>query len=244
MLKVENLVVRYGMIEAIKGISFDVQDGQIVTLIGANGAGKTTSLKMITGALKPTEGTIKLNGIDIRKDHLEAKKQFGYVSDSPDHFLRLKGIEYVNLMADIYDDPGDGRADRIKTFAERLGIYDALDSTILSYSHGMRQKIMLIGALVHNPSIWILDEPMLGLDPQSAYELKQMMKEHVANGNSVLFSTHVLEVAEKLCDEVLIIKKGQMQFTGSVDALKEKYASDDLEEIFLKLNGIDNEEDS
>ena len=244
MVEVTNLTKKFGEKVVVDNTTWTAKDGHITGFIGHNGAGKTTSLKMITGALKPTEGTIKLNGIDIRKDHLEAKKQFGYVSDSPDHFLRLKGIEYVNLMADIYDDPGDGRADRIKTFAERLGIYDALDSTILSYSHGMRQKIMLIGALVHDPSIWILDEPMLGLDPQSAYELKQMMKEHVAKGNSVLFSTHVLEVAEKLCDEVLIIKKGQMQFTGSVDALKEKYASDDLEEIFLKLNGIDHEEDS
>ena len=194
---------------------------------------------MLTGALKPTEGTVKLNGIDITKNHIEAKKQFGYVSDSPDHFLRLKGIEYVNLMADIYEVESEGRAEKIKEISNRLGIFDALDNTILSYSHGMRQKIMLIGALIHEPKIWILDEPMLGLDPQSAYELKQMMKEHVAKGNSVIFSTHVLEVAEKLCDEVLIIKKGEMQFSGSVDELKEKFESDDLEEIFLRLNGIE-----
>lgn len=239
MVEVTNLTKSFGEKTVVNNTTWTAKDGHITGFIGHNGAGKTTTLKMITGALKPTEGTIKLNGLDIRKEHIEAKKQFGYVSDTPDHFLRLKGIEYANLMADIYEVPTEGRAEKIKELSTRLGIYDALDNTILSYSHGMRQKIMLIGALVHEPSIWILDEPMLGLDPQSAYELKQMMKEHVAKGNSVLFSTHVLEVADKLCDEVLIIKKGEMQFVGGVDALKEKYESDDLEEIFLRLNGIE-----
>ncbi len=238
MVEVTNLTKKFGEKVVVNNTSWTAKDGNITGFIGHNGAGKTTTLKMLTGALKPTEGTILLNGIDIRKNHLEAKKQFGYVSDSPDHFLRLKGIEYVNLMADIYEMPSEGRTEKIKELSERLGIYDALDNTILSYSHGMRQKIMVIGALIHEPSIWLLDEPLLGLDPQSAYELKQMMKEHVAKGNSVIFSTHVLEVAEKLCDEVLIIKKGEMQFSGNVDDLKAKYESDDLEEIFLRLNGI------
>lgn len=238
MVEVTNLTKRFKEKVVVDDISWVASDGKITGFIGHNGAGKTTTLKMLTGALKPTEGTVKLNGIDITKDHLEAKKQFGYVSDSPDHFLRLKGIEYINLMADIYEVPSDGRDSKIKELATRLGMFDVLDSTILSYSHGMRQKIMLMGALIHEPSIWILDEPLLGLDPQSAYELKQMMKEQAKKGKSVIFSTHVLEVAEKLCDEVLIIKKGKMQFTGSVDELKEKYNSEDLEEIFLKLNGI------
>ncbi len=241
MIEVSNLTKRFGEKTVVNNISWTAKDGNITGFMGHNGAGKTTTLKMITGALKPTEGTVKLNGIDITKDHLEAKKQFGYVSDSPDHFLRLKGIEYINLMADIYEVPTEGRAEKIKDYTKRLGIYDAIDSTILSYSHGMRQKIMLVGALIHEPSIWLLDEPMLGLDPQSAYELKQMMKEHVKKGHSVLFSTHVLEVADKLCDEVLIIRKGEMQFTGSLDELKAKYPGDDLEKIFLKLNGIEDE---
>jgi len=239
LIEVTNVTKKFGNEKiAVNDISWIAKDGCITGFIGHNGAGKTTTLKMITGALKPTSGSIKLNGIDITQDPLNAKKQFGFVSDSPDHFLRLKGIEFVNLMADIYDTPTDGRKELIKDIATRLGIYDALGGEILSYSHGMRQKIMIVGTLIHNPSIWILDEPMLGLDPQSAYELKKMMKEHVANGNSVLFSTHVLEVADKLCDDVLLIKKGEMQFAGNVAELKEKYHSDDLEKIFLQLNDI------
>ena len=143
MIEVSNLTKRFGEKTVVNNISWTAKDGNITGFMGHNGAGKTTTLKMITGALKPTEGTVKLNGIDITKDHLEAKKQFGYVSDSPDHFLRLKGIEYINLMADIYEVPTEGRAEKIKDYTKRLGIYDAIDSTILSYSHGMRQKIML-----------------------------------------------------------------------------------------------------
>ena len=239
MVEVTNLTKSFGEKIVVNDTTWTAKDGHITGFIGHNGAGKTTTLKMLTGALKPTKGTVKLNGIDITKNHLEAKKQFGYVSDSPDHFLRLKGIEYINLMADIYEVPTEKRAEKIKDISTRLGIYDALDNTILSYSHGMRQKVMIIGALIHEPSIWILDEPLLGLDPQSSYELKQMMKEHVSKGNSVIFSTHILEVADKLCDEVLIIKKGVMQFAGSVEELKTKYKSDDLEKIFLSLNGIE-----
>ena len=239
MVEVTNLTKSFGEKIVVNDTTWTAKDGHITGFIGHNGAGKTTTLKMLTGALKPTKGTVKLNGIDITKNHLEAKKQFGYVSDSPDHFLRLKGIEYINLMADIYEVPTEERVEKIKTISTRLGIYDALDNTILSYSHGMRQKVMIIGALIHEPSIWILDEPLLGLDPQSSYELKQMMKEHVSKGNSVIFSTHILEVADKLCDEVLIIKKGEMQFAGGVEELKAKYGSDDLEKIFLNLNGIE-----
>ena len=241
MIEATNLTKKFGDKTVVDHTTWTAQDGHITGFIGHNGAGKTTTLKMLTGALKPTEGTVKLNGIDIIENHIEAKKQFGYVSDSPDHFLRLKGIEYVNLMADIYEVPAEGRADSIRTMATRLGIYDSLDNIILSYSHGMRQKIMLMGALIHEPSIWILDEPLLGLDPQSSYELKQMMKEHVNKGNSVIFSTHILEVADKLCDEILVIKEGKMQFAGNLDELKDKYESDDLEEIFLRLNGIKDE---
>ena len=239
MVEVTHLTKVFGKDKKIiDDISWTARDGCITGFIGHNGAGKTTTLKMVTGAMKPTSGTITLNGIDITKDPLNAKKQFGFVSDSPDHFLRLKGIEYVNLMADIYDVPTENRKKKIEEITGRLGILDALNNLILTYSHGMRQKIMLTGALIHEPSVWILDEPMLGLDPQSAYELKKMMKEHAAKGNSVIFSTHVLEVAEKLCDDVLIIKKGVMQFTGDLDTLKQKYGSEDLEQIFLELNGL------
>ena len=220
----------------VKDISFTAKDGAITGFIGHNGAGKSTTIKAITGVISPTEGTILINGIDIARDALNAKRQFGYVSDSPDHFLRLSGMEYLDFMADIYDAPAEGRAQFIEDYAKRFGIYDALNNKILSYSHGMRQKIMIMGALIHDPSVWILDEPLTGLDPQSAFELKKMMREHVEKGNSVFFSTHVLEVAEKLCDEICIIKNGELLYNGTLDELKSTYKSQaSLENIFLEL---------
>ena len=237
MIEIKNLTKRFGDSLVVDDLSFTVEDGSITGFIGPNGSGKTTTLKMVTGVLTPTEGTVLLNGIDIARHSIEAKRQFGFVSDSPDHFLRLTGLEYVNFMADMYDVPSEGRGRIIQDYAERFDIAQALNTKILAYSHGMRQKIMIIGCLIHNPSIWILDEPMLGLDPQSAFELKKMMKEHIQNGNSVLFSTHILEVAEKLCDKVVIIKKGKLKYTGSVENLCAQNEGCSLEEIFLKLTG-------
>ena len=236
MILVENFSKKYGDKTVVNDISFTARDGAITGFIGHNGAGKSTTIKAITGVIKPTAGTIRINGIDIAKNALEAKRQFGYVSDSPDHFLRLTGLEYLNFMADIYDAPAEGRAEFIEDYAKRFGIYDSLSGSILSYSHGMRQKIMIMGALIHNPSVWILDEPLTGLDPQSAFELKKMMREHVEKGNSVFFSTHVLEVAEKLCDEICIIKNGEILFSGTLEELKATHKSQaSLENIFLEL---------
>ncbi len=220
----------------MKNISFTAKDGAITGFIGHNGAGKSTTIKAITGVIRPSEGTITINGTDIVKDGKKAKSQFGYVSDSPDHFLRLTGLEYINFMADIYDTPAGERTEFIETYAKRFGIYDALNNQILSYSHGMRQKVMILGALVHDPSVWILDEPLTGLDPQSAFELKNMMREHAGKGKTVFFSTHVLEVAEKLCDEICIIKEGELLFSGTMDELRATHkASASLENIFLEL---------
>ncbi|MBQ6322161.1 MAG: ABC transporter ATP-binding protein [Lachnospiraceae bacterium] len=236
MICVQNFTKRYGDHEAVKHISFTAKDGAITGFIGHNGAGKSTTIKAITGVIRPTEGTITINGIDVVKDAVKAKYQFGYVSDSPDHFLRLTGIEYLHFMADIYDTPIEGRGEFIETYAKRFGILDSLGSQILSYSHGMRQKVMIMGALIHDPSVWILDEPMTGLDPQSAFELKKMMREHAQRGKSVFFSTHVLEVAEKLCDEICIIKSGELLYTGTLDDLKATHKSQaSLENIFLEL---------
>ena len=238
MIEIRDLTKTYGQYNAVNHTTWTAPDGAITGFIGPNGAGKTTTLKMITGVEQPTSGSILVNGKDITKDPMAVKKSFAYVSDSPDHFLRLKGIEYLNFMADIYDMPAEGRADNIADMAKRFGMTAALKSPILSYSHGMRQKIMVMGALIHHPSVWILDEPMLGLDPQSAFELKQLMREHVQAGNSVLFSTHVLEVAEKLCDQVVIIRKGEIRFAGVLDDLIAQYpAGTTLEEIFLHLTG-------
>ena len=236
MICVQNFSKRYGDRDVVKNISFTAKDGAITGFIGHNGAGKSTTIKAITGVISPTAGSIMINGIDVVKDPLKAKSQFGYVSDSPDHFLRLKGIEYLNFMADVYDTPADGRAEFIETYGKRFGIYDSLNSQILSFSHGMRQKIMIMGALIHDPSVWILDEPLTGLDPQSAFELKKMMREHAEKGKSVFFSTHVLEVAEKLCDEICIIKNGELLYTGTLDDLKATHKSQaSLENIFLEL---------
>ena len=241
LISVQNYTKKYGDKTVVNDISFTAKDGAITGFIGHNGAGKSTTIKAITGVIRPTSGSITINGIDIQKDGKKAKSQFGYVSDSPDHFLRLNGIEYLNFMADIYDTPLEGRSAFIEDYAKRFGIYDSLNSTILSYSHGMRQKIMIMGALIHNPSVWILDEPLTGLDPQSAFELKQMMRELVQKGNSVFFSTHVLEVAEKLCDEICIIKKGELLYCGTLDELRDTHKSNaSLENIFLELTETKN----
>lgn len=235
MISIENVSKVYGETKkAVDNLSLTIEDGQILAYIGPNGAGKSTTLKMMTGIISSTEGVIKINGYDIAKEPIEAKKQFGFVPDSPDMFLRLKGIEYLNFMADIYEVREDDRNSRISKFAEKFEMTTALNDKIASYSHGMRQKIILMGALVHNPSVWILDEPLTGLDPKSSYALKEMMKEHAEAGNTVIFSTHVLEVAEKLCDKVAIINKGKLVFNGTLDELKREN-NGSLEEIFLTL---------
>ena len=165
---------------------------------------------------------------------MEAKKTFGYVADDPDQFLSLKGIEYLNFIADIYG--VENREDRIKALTKRFGIDDVLNSRIESYSHGMRQKIIICGCLLHDPKNWILDEPMTGLDPRSSYDLKEMMREHTDAGNCVFFSTHVLDVAEKLCDRVAIINKGKLLFVGTLDEMRETFKEDaSLEQLFLEI---------
>ena len=238
MIQINDLTKEFHGTAAISHSTWTAKDGAITGFIGPNGAGKTTHMKIITGVLKPTSGSAIVNGFDIQKQPLEAKKQFGYVSDSPDHFLRLKGIEYLNFIGDIYDVSDTDRTSFIRDYAARFDLTDALDSSILSYSHGMRQKIMVMGALIHQPSVWILDEPLTGLDPQSAFELKKMMREHADAGKCVLFSTHVLEVAERLCDQVVIIRKGEIRFSGSLDELRANYGPDEtLESIFLHLTG-------
>ncbi|MCI5647981.1 MAG: ABC transporter ATP-binding protein [Fusicatenibacter sp.] len=221
--------------KAVDDLSWEIEDGKITGFIGPNGAGKTTTLKMITGILSPTEGEILINGKNIATEALEAKRQFGFVADNPDAFLRIKGIEYLNFMADIYGVDTKERKKLIHQMAERFEMEENLSSRIMSYSHGMRQKIMVMGALIHNPPVWILDEPLTGLDPRSAHELKTMMREHADAGNSVLFSTHVLEVAEKLCDRIAIINHGRQVYLGTLEELKAAYPEETLENIFLEI---------
>lgn len=236
MIEIKNVSKTYNNnIKAIDNLNLKINDGEIVGFIGLNGAGKTTAIKMMTGILQPDIGTIKINGYDIVKDSLEAKQIIGYIADSPDMFLKLTGMEFINFIANIYKVPLDVRKKRIKEFGERFGLSDVLDKPMQSYSHGMRQKIMVVAALVHDPDVWILDEPLIGLDPTSAFELKKMMREHADKGNSVFFSTHVLEVAEKLCDKIAIIDKGKVVFIGTLKELKDKYDKKDLEELFMEV---------
>lgn len=237
MIQLKNITKVYGgNCKAVDNISMEIPTGEIIGFIGPNGAGKTTTIKMITGILNPDEGEITINGKSIEKQPIEAKKQFGFVPDNADIFLRLKGIEYLNFMGDIYDIDTEVRKERIATLSKTFEMEKALSDKIISYSHGMRQKIVIMGVLITNPSVWILDEPMTGLDPQSSYHLKQLMKEHANKGNTVFFSTHVLEVAEKLCDKVAIINKGKIIFFGTLDALKEMYGENEsLEDLFLKV---------
>lgn len=238
MIQVEHITKQYGKkFKAVDDISFSIEPGEIVGFVGQNGAGKTTTIKMLTSVLKPTSGTIQIHGYDIQKEALQAKQAIAYVADNPDMFLRLTGLEFIHLMADIYQVPAEVRGERIRKMAERFEITDMLNQPMNDYSHGMRQKMMICAALIHNPPVWILDEPMTGLDPKAAYELKNMMREHAKEGNCVFFSTHVLEVAEQLCDRIIIIRHGSLVFTGTLDELRTEYPDMTLEQIFLQING-------
>ncbi|PGM90855.1 ABC transporter ATP-binding protein [Bacillus cereus] len=239
MIEITNVSKSYnGSTYAVKDLSLSVPSGEIFGFLGPNGAGKSTTIKMITGIHGVDKGTITINGKDIMKNPMEAKKTFGYVPDSPDMFLRLKGIEYLNFMADMYEVPKEVRQERIESLAKKFDLYNALSDQIQSYSHGMRQKIVIIGVLIHEPDVWILDEPLTGLDPKSAYILKEMMREHADKGKIVFFSTHVLEVAEKICDRVAIINKGNLQFKGNLNEMRDHFESNEsLEKMFLEMTG-------
>ncbi|NLC65997.1 MAG: ABC transporter ATP-binding protein [Clostridium sp.] len=237
MIELKNLTKVYGgKVKAVDNITLDIIPGEIFGFLGPNGAGKTTAIKMITGITEKDSGSIVVNGIDIDENPLGLKREFGFVSDSPDMFLRLKGLEYLNFMADIYDVEESLRKDRIRDLSKRFAMEDALLDRISSYSHGMRQKIIIMGALIHDPNVWILDEPMTGLDPKSSFYLKEMMREHADKNNIVFFSTHVLEVAEKICDRIGIINKGKLVFVGTMEELKKSAKENEsLENIFLEM---------
>ncbi|MDP1510558.1 ABC transporter ATP-binding protein [Paenibacillus sp. CMAA1739] len=221
---------------AIRDLNLKINPGELLGLLGPNGAGKTTTLKMLTGIAKPDQGKILINGHNISTHPLEAKKQFGYVPDNHDIFLQVKGISYLNFMADIYEVSSVARRAIIQDLSVRFGMNQYLQQPIKSYSHGMKQKILIIGALIHSPKVLILDEPMTGLDPQAMYELKKLMKKHVQQGNSVFFSTHVLDVAENLCDLIAVLDKGELLFSGTIKELRQKFNSNKtLEQIFLKI---------
>lgn len=237
MIEIKNISKSYvkGK-KSIENLNLEIKDGEIFGFLGPNGAGKTTTIKMITGILDIDEGDILIDSTSIQKSPIEAKQKFGFVPDNPDLFLKLKGIEYLNFLADIYKVSFEERKRKIEELSKKFGIYENLNERIQSYSHGMRQKIVVIGALLHNPKNWILDEPMTGLDPKSSHDLKELMKKHTENGNSVFFSTHVLEVAEKLCDRIGIINKGKLIFVGTYEEMKKSLKENaSLEELFLEI---------
>ena len=237
MIKLENISKSYvkGK-KSVDSLNLEIKDGEIFGFLGPNGAGKTTTIKMITGILNADEGRILVDDKDIKKESISAKKTIGFVPDTPDIFLKLKGIEYLNFMGDIYEVPKEIRKQRIEELTKKFEIYDNLNEEMQGYSHGMRQKIILCGALLNNPKNWILDEPMTGLDPKASYDLKEMMRKHAKEGNCVYLSTHVLEVAEKLCDRVGIINKGKLIFVGTFEEMKTKLKDNGtLEELFLEI---------
>lgn len=237
MVKIEHLTKNYnkGKIKAVDDLSLHVKPGEIFGFLGPNGAGKTTTIKMMVGLLNPDGGKIEIKGYDNQKDTINAKINIGYVPDSANAYERLTGVEYINFIADVYGVSKEVRRKRMEYFLETFGLNDAADDLIKSYSHGMKQKIVLTAALIHNPALWILDEPLVGLDPKSAHQLKILMREHCDQGNTVFFSTHVLEVAEKLCDRIGIINRGKLIAIGTLEELRQGDQAESLENIFLEL---------
>lgn len=241
MISIQDVSKTYnGKTRAVDRISLEIRSGEIFGFLGPNGAGKTTLIKMMTGVTSIDEGRILLDGVDIVTQPLEAKIRTGYTPDDPNMFLRLKGLEYLNFMADVYQVSETDRVARIAELTKEFALDTVLNDKIQSYSHGMRQKIVLIGALISHPPIWLLDEPMTGLDPKASFQLKQRMRTHADLGHTVLFSTHVLDTAEKVCDRVAIIDRGRILFCGTIPELREQYTEDaSLEAMFLELVASD-----
>ncbi len=244
MLEIKNLTKSYGNspVKAVDDLSISLKAGEIYGFLGSNGAGKSTTIKSLVGIYPFQHGDILINGISIKTDPLNAKKQIGYVSDNHAVFERLTGREYVNHMANLYKvDMAEAEA-RANRLLKIFKLEEAYNRSIKSYSHGMKQKISVIAALVHNPKLWVLDEPLTGLDPQSSYQLKQVMKQHAKEGNTVFFSSHILDVVENLCDRCCIIEKGKLQ--GVYDLKELKSSGQSLEEIFMRVTGNKQEEDA
>lgn len=239
MLNISHVTKSYTKsgINAVDDLTLNIGSGEIFGFIGSNGAGKTTTIKMMTGILQADSGSITISGCDIKNNPIETKRKFGYVSDTHDIYLNLTGREYVNFLSDIYGVNKKDRQTRADELLERFSLTKAFDARISTYSHGMKQKIAIIGALIHDPDLLILDEPMVGLDPQSAFELKEIMRGRCAAGKTVFFSTHVLEVAEKLCTRIGVINNGRLIASGSMEEIMALSKDASLEEYYLKISG-------
>jgi len=232
MLNIEHLTKRYGDKLAVDDLSLHIAPGEIYGFIGHNGAGKTTTLKSAVGILQFDSGAIKINGASIADDPVKCKRELAYIPDNPDLYDFMSGIKYLNFIADIFGIPADVRAERIRKYADIFELTGDLGQPISAYSHGMKQKLAVISAWMHAPKLILMDEPFVGLDPKASHLLKEMMREHCDAGGAIFFSTHVLEVAEKLCDKVAIIKQGRLIKAGTMEEVK---GDDSLEEVFLEL---------
>ena len=241
MIEIKNVSKSYKKdTKVIDNLNLKINDGEIFGFLGPNGAGKKTTIKMLTGILDITEGDILIDGKSIIKQPIEAKKRIGLVQDNPEVFLKLKGIEYLNFIADVYEITREDRIKRIDELTKRFELENVLDNKIQSYSHGMRQKLLIISVLLHTPNNWILDEPMTGLDPKASFELKNIMREYANQNKTVFFSTHILDVAEKLCDRIGIINKGKLLFVGTLDEMKNELKENkSLEELFMEITKND-----
>ena len=236
MLKINNLTKIYGDKKAVDDLTLHIQKGEIYGFIGHNGAGKTTTIKSCCGILEFDEGEIFIDGISVKENPMRCKEILAYIPDNPDLYEFLSGIKYINLIADVFGVSEEDRAERTRRYADLFGLTSDLAQPISSYSHGMKQKLALIAAFVHAPKLIIMDEPFVGLDPKAAFLLKEEMRKHCDNGGAIFFSTHVLEVAEKLCDKIAIIKQGKLIASGTMEEVK---GSTSLENVFLDLEGRD-----
>ena len=232
VLSIKNYTQYYEEFKAVDDLSLEIEAGEICAFIGHNGAGKTTTLKACAGILEFNKGEILIDGMSIKENPLECKKIMAYLPDNPDLYEVLTGVKYLNFVSDVYGVNPEDRKARIKELANLLGVYDNLPQPISTYSHGMKQKLAIISALVHKPKLLMMDEPFVGLDPTATHHLKNFMKELCKEGSAIFFSTHVLEVAEKLCDKVAIIKKGKLVASGTMEEVKGKTS---LEDVFLEL---------
>ena len=232
MLEIRNLTKSFGEKKAVDNLSLEIKPGEIYGFIGHNGAGKTTTLKSIAGILQFDEGEIKIDGVSIREDPIACKKMLAYIPDNPDIYEFMTGIKYLNFIADIFGVGAKERQERIKKYAGLFELTKDLAEPVSAYSHGMKQKLAVISAWLHEPKLIIMDEPFVGLDPKASHILKEMMREFCDKGNAIFFSTHVLEVAQKLCDKVAIIKNGKLIRSGTMEEVR---GDDSLEEVFLEL---------
>ena len=233
MLELKNVTKSYNKntVKAVDSLTMTVNNGEIFGFLGPNGAGKTTSIRMLTGILQPDEGELLLDGISIKERPIAAKRTFAFVPDNPETFSRLKAIEYLDFISDVYKVPADQKKQRIEDYCAKFGLLENLNSRISSFSHGMKQKLAIISALIHEPKLIVMDEPFVGLDPKASFILKQIMHELCEKGTAIFFSTHVLDVAEKLCNKVAIIKQGKIITSGTMDELTHGAS---LEEAFLE----------